>query len=268
MPPTMTLPAGTWVSFRVNQPISSDHAQTGDAFMGTLAEPLVVNGLVLARRGQLVSGRVTEAQKAGRVSGTSRLGIELTQIGVADGQQINVHTQMVERRGPTSYGRDAAAIGATTATGAAIGAAVNGGVGAGVGAGAGLVVSTIGVMLTRGRPTVLYPEQVLTFQLVNPVTITADFNNPAFQPVSQEDYRQSSLYRPGYGGGPGYGPGYYAAPGYYGYAYPYPYYGPYYYGGWYPYFWGPSISFGFYGRGFYGGRYYGGGFYGGVRGRR
>jgi len=264
MPPTMTLPAGTWVSFRVNEPISSDHSQTGDAFMGTLAEPLVVNGLVLARRGQLVSGRVTEAQKAGRVSGLSKLGIELTQIGIADGQQINVHTQMVERRGPTSYGRDAAAIGATTATGAAIGAGVNGGVGAGVGAAAGLVASTVGVMLTRGRPTVLYPEQVVTFQLVNPVTVTADFNNEAFQPVGQQDYRQGSL-RQGYGT-PGYGaPGYYASPGYYGgyygYGYPYPYWGPY-YSGWYPYFWGPGISFGFYGRGFYGGHYYGGGFHG------
>jgi len=269
MPPTMTIPAGTWVSFRVNEPISSDHSQVGDAFMGTLAEPLVVNGIVLARRGQLVSGRVTEAQKAGRVSGTSRLGIELTQIGIADGQQIDVHTQMVEHRGPTSYGRDAAAIGATTATGAAIGAAVNGGVGAGVGAAAGVVASTIGVMLTRGRPTVLYPEQVLTFALTAPVTVTADFNNEAFQPVGQQDYRQSSM-RPGYGGGgPGYGAsGYYAAPGYYGYAYPYPYYSPYYYG-WYPYFWGPSFGFGFYGRGFYGGgHYYGGRFSGGFHGRR
>jgi hypothetical protein len=168
MPPTMTLQAGTWVSFRVNQPLSSDHNQQGDAFMGTLAEPLVVNGMVIARRGQTVSGRVVEAQKAGRVSGTSKLGIELTEIALADGQQITVHTQMAERRGGTSYGRDAAAIGTTTAAGAMIGAGVNGGVGAGVGAAGGLVASTVGVLLTRGKQTVLYPEQVLTFRLVNP----------------------------------------------------------------------------------------------------
>ncbi len=273
MPPTMTLQAGTWVTFRVNQPLSSDRNQTGDAFMGTLAEPLVVNGLVLARRGQTVSGRVVEAQKAGRVSGVSRLGLELTQIGLADGQQITVHTQMAARRGPTSYGRDAAAIGATTVTGAAIGAAVNGGVGAGVGAAAGLVASTVGVMLTRGRPTIVYPEQLLTFQLTNPVTVTADFNSEAFEPVSQRDYQQSSLrYGPqGYGPqgyGQGYGPGYAPAPGYYGYgypyAYPYPYYGygPYY---GYPYFWGPGFGIGIYGGGFYRGGFYGGGFRGGRR---
>ncbi|MGA3026712.1 MAG: hypothetical protein ABSF98_18275 [Bryobacteraceae bacterium] len=271
MPPTMTLPAGTWVTFRVNQPLSSDRNQTGDAFMGTLAAPLVMNGLVLANRGQTVSGRVVEAQKAGRVSGTSRLGLELTAISLADGQQVNVHTQMVERRGPTSYGRDAAAIGATTVTGAAIGAAVNGGVGAGVGAAAGVVASTVGVMLTRGRPTVVYPEQVFTFSLVNPVTLTADFNSEAFQPVTQRDYQQSSLrtYGP-QGYGQGYGPGYAPPPGYYGsygygYPYPYPYYGPYYYGAYSPWFWGPGIGIGFYGGGFYGRGFYGGGFRGGGR---
>jgi hypothetical protein len=268
MPPTMTLPAGTWITFRVNQPLSSDRNQQGDAFMGTLAEPLVMNGLVIARRGQTIAGRVVEAKKAGRVSGTSRLGLEVTEIGLADGQQIAVHTQMVERRGPTSYGRDATAIGATTVTGAAIGAAVNGGVGAGVGAAGGLVASTIGVMLTRGRPTVVYPEQEFTFSLVNPVTITANFNSEAFEPVSQRDY-QSSM-RP-YGPGPqSYGPGYaYApAPSYYGYGYgyPYPYYSPYYYGGYYPYFWGPGIGIGIYGGGFYRGGFYGGFHGGGFRG--
>jgi hypothetical protein len=178
---------------------------------------------------------------------------------------------MVERRGPTSYGRDAAAIGATTVTGAAIGAAVNGGVGAGVGAAAGVVASTVGVMLTRGRPTVVYPEQVFTFSLVNPVTLTADFNSEAFQPVTQRDYQQSSLrtYGP-QGYGQGYGPGYAPPPGYYGsygygYPYPYPYYGPYYYGAYSPWFWGPGIGIGFYGGGFYGRGFYGGGFRGGGR---
>ncbi|HTP85558.1 MAG TPA: hypothetical protein VMJ34_01360 [Bryobacteraceae bacterium] len=254
MPASITLPAGTWVSFRVNQPISSDHSQQGDAFMGTLAEPLVSNGIVIARRGQTVEGRVTLAQKAGRVSGTSKLGVEITEIGIADGQQINVHTQMVERRGDTSYGRDATAIGATTATGAIIGAGVNDGVGAGVGAAAGLVASTVGVLLTRGKPTVLYPEQVLTFRLIDPVTVKADFNNEAFQPVSQQDYERSSLRAYGPRPAPSLYGGYYG----YGYGYPYPYYGPYYYGAYYPWFWGPSFGVRIYGGGFYRGGYHGG----------
>ena len=61
-PAELTAVAGTWVTMRVDQPLSSDHNQPGDAFTGTLTQPLVVNGVVIARRGQTVGGRVAEAQ--------------------------------------------------------------------------------------------------------------------------------------------------------------------------------------------------------------
>ena len=136
----------------------------------------------------MIQGRISTAEKAGRVSGTSKLGLELTQVSLVDGQQITLHSQMVTRDGGTSFGRDAFAIGATTAAGAAIGAGVNGGVGAGVGAAGGLVVSTLGVLLTRGKPAVIYPETVLTFKVVDPVTISTVNSAGAFRPVGQQDY--------------------------------------------------------------------------------
>ncbi|HTW63732.1 MAG TPA: hypothetical protein VME17_03910 [Bryobacteraceae bacterium] len=246
VPTTVTLPAGTWVTIRLNERLSSDHNQTGDAFTGTLLEPIVANGLLIARRGETVSGIVSEAKKAGRVSGTSRLGLELTEIQLADGRQVQVKTTLMERRGNTSYGRDALAIGATTGAGAAIGAGVNGGVGAGVGAAAGLVASTIGVLLTRGRATVVGPETPMTFRTETPLVV--DNSQQAFRYASQQDYNVrlsgGPAPRPGYGYGPGaYGPPapYYG--GYYAPAYGYPY--PYAYG--YPY-WGPSFYFGYGGR--------------------
>jgi hypothetical protein len=178
---------------------------------------------------------------------------------------------MVTRNGQTSVGRDAFAIGATTGVGAAIGAGVNGGVGAGVGAGAGAVVGILGVLLTRGKPTVIYPESVVTFQIQTPVDIATDKSPQAFQFVnSQPNYAPygqgpATGYRgpggypmtpgpgPGYGSGygygpapaPAYGPGYYPGSAYPGYAYGYPY--PY-YGGFGVYV-GPG--WGFYGRGYY-----------------
>jgi len=248
-PTTITLPVGTWITVRLNGPLSSDHNQTGDAFTATLLEPIVANGLLIAHRGQTVTGIVTEAQKAGRVSGVSHLKLELSGIQLADGRQIQVKTKLIERRGNTSYGRDAAAIGATTGVGAAIGAGVNGGVGAGVGAAAGLVVSTIGVLLTRGYPTVVGPETPLTFSMETPLTL--DNSQQAFRYATQQDYNGGArppAPRPGYA----YGPGYPAPPppyyGYYAPAYAYPYYP-------YPY-WGPSVYFGFGGRwGYYGRRW-------------
>jgi hypothetical protein len=226
-PSQLVLPAGTLLTIRVNQPLSSDRNQKDDTFAASLAQPLVANGLVVARRGQNILGRVVEAQKAGRVTGTSRLGLELTQLSLVDGQQAPVQTQLVERKGDTSVGRDAAAIGTTTGVGAAIGAAAAGGVGAGIGAGAGAVASIFGVLVTRGRPTVVYPEMLLTFRLAAPLTISTERSEQAFQPATPQDYAQPMMVRRG--PPPPYPPPYYA--GYYGY--PYPYYGPrvYFYGG-------------------------------------
>ena len=231
----LTIPAGTWVTIRTNQPLSSDRNQVGDTFTGTLAEPVIANGYVVARRGEMVIGRVTEVQKAGRVKGVSHLGVELTGIQLADGRQIQVHTQLVNRKGDTSVGRDAAAIGTTTAVGAAIGAGVAGGFGAGMGAIGGAVVSTVGVLVTRGHPTIIYPETPITFAMQGPITISD--NLQAFLPVTPMDYSAAGL-RTHPVGGPGgypYYPGYYAGYGYVG-----PYWGGYYWG---PGYWGPTFVF-------------------------
>jgi|RhiMetdeSRZDD1v2_1073273.scaffolds.fasta_scaffold23654_2 hypothetical protein len=236
---TLTLPAGTWISVRADQPLSSDHNQLGDRFTATLSQPLIADGFVVARRGQTVGGIVAAAEKAGRVKGTSRLGLELTELGLVDGRQIQIRTSLMQSGGGTSIGRDVGAIGTTTAIGASIGAVADGGFGAGIGAMAGAAASAIGVLVTRGRPTIVNPEDVLTFRLEAPLTISIDSREDAFQPVRQDDYEQRVFYRQ---------PTAPAAP-------PYPYYGGYYP----PYFYGPSFYFYSGPRYFYrGGYYYGG----------
>lgn len=189
----LLLPAGTLITVRLNQPLSSDHNQPGDGFTAVLDQPLVANGLVVARRGQTAVGRVNVAEKGGRVKGVSRLGIELGELTFVDGQQLPIRTELLENRGPTSVGRDAGTIGTTTATGAAIGAAVNNGAGAGAGAAAGLAASVAGVLLSRGRQTVIYPETLLTFRIVAPVTIWTDRSAGVFQPATRDDYGTPQL---------------------------------------------------------------------------
>jgi hypothetical protein len=209
LPSLLTLPAGTWISVRTDQVLSSDRNQPGDVFSVTLAQPLIANGFVVARRGQIMAGRVAEAVKAGRVKGTSRLALELTDVTIADGQNLPVRTELVQHSGGTSQGRDIAAIGTATGIGAAIGAGADGGFGAGVGAAAGAAAATIGVLLTRGRATDVYPEDLLTFRTTEPLTISTDRSSLAFVPVRQEDYasdtqarRPQLARRPPYGGYP------------------------------------------------------------------
>lgn len=266
------LPAGAWVRIRVDQPLSSDKNQTGDGFSGTLAQPIVADGYIIAHRGQTIEGRVTEAVKAGKAKGTSRLGLELVEIGLADGQQIPIRTQLVEYNGGTSVGRDVAAVGTTTGVGAAIGGAAAGGMGAGLGAIAGAVASGIGVLATRGRSTEIYPETVVAFRTTAPITISTERAPHAFQPVRQSDYERQSLdqrpvtqRRPAINYGGGYYGGYYGgySPYYYGWGGPGLWYGSGYGYGGYGYYGGPSIIIG-------GGRGWGGyrGGHGGGRGRR
>ena len=175
MPAQLTIAPGTFFTVRVNQVLSSDRNHEGDAFSATLVKPIVVNGVIVADRGQVIEGRVSEAKKAGRVSGTSHLALELTDLTLADGSQVPVKTQLVNRNGTTSVGRDAVGIGAATGVGAIIGAGAGGyhnaGEGAAIGAGAGAAAGIIGVLLTRGHPTIVRPEQVLTFRMDNPIVV-------------------------------------------------------------------------------------------------
>jgi len=280
-PQQLTIQPGSYITVRVNQELSSNKNRVGDTFTATLEQPLVVNGIVVASPGETVSGRVTEAEKSGRIEGVARLGVQLTELTLVDGQQVPIQSQFIDQVGPGSKGRDAGTIAGTTAAGAAIGAAAGWGVGAAIGAGAGAAASTIGVLVTRGRPSIIGPEEVLTFRIVQPVSI-ATVNAPqAFRYIDPNEYgyysqtsqQQTMQYQqaanppaPYYGyGAPYYDPYAYGV----GYGVGYPYYG---WGG-YPYWGGVGLNFyygpgwyrgGWYGRGwggrFYGGRGYGGGY--------
>lgn len=249
-PPQLTIRPGTFIMVRIDQPLSSDRNRSGDTFSATLLRPVVVDGFVVAQPGEIVGGRVAEAQKAGRVEGVSRLALQLTDLTLVDGQPVPIQAQLLSRQGPTSEGRDAAGVAGTTLSGAAIGAAVNGGVGAGVGAAAGVVVGAIGVLLTRGHATVIYPESILTFRVDAPVTISTERSSQSFRYMDPNQYERpyDTRQRPPSGGG---GPC-----GVYGCGAPPPppaYGGPAYYP--YPYSYGPRVSV-LFGPGFYYGRGY------------
>jgi hypothetical protein len=253
-PARLTLQAGTFLTVRVDQMLSSDRNQAGDGFSATLTRPLVADGVVVAQRGQILGGRVADAQKAGRVTGVSRLAVQLTDLTLVDGQQVPIETELTRLTGPTSKARDAGAIAGTTATGAAVGAAADLGKGAAIGAGAGAIVGTVGVLLTRGHATVIYPESVLTFRLSEPITISTDRAPQAFRYVDTNEYNRASNAQ----GPPPTGPGWNCK----GYGWPPPTATapPYYYYPYYPYPWGASLGL-WYGPGFFYGRlHYGRGY--------
>jgi len=251
VPAQLTLKPGAFFTVRINTMLASNKNKPGDLFTATLAQPLVVDGIVISQRGQTVVGRVVDAGKD--KDGKHFLKLELTGVTLADGSQVPMQSQLATTQGPTTPGGvQAGTVVGTTAVGAGVGAAAGGGIGAGVGAGAGALVGIAGVIATRDHAAVVYPETPLTFQVTAPLTVSTVNAPQAFRYVGPDDYaRQPAMTsrlntRPPVGyPAPNYlyGPGY-AYPGYYPGYYPY-----------YPYYWGPSVGIGFgFGGGFYGGR--------------
>jgi hypothetical protein len=252
LPARVTLQPGTYVTVRVNDMLSSDRNQVGDPFSAVLAQPLVVDGIVVAQAGQSVYGRVAAVQRQ-HSSTPSRLGLELTGLTLADGTQAPVRSQLVSRQGGrTPAGAQAATIAGATAVGATIGSVADWGTGALAGGGIGAAAGIIGVLMTRNHPTVVYPETALTFRIESPVTISTTRAPQAFRFVGPEDYNRPMVIqtRP-------------RPPGAYPYPAPAPYYGPYGYPYSYAYpypYWGPSIML--WGGGYWGGPYWRGGRWG------
>ncbi len=164
LPSTLTLPVGTLITVRTTEILSSDHNRPGDSFTTVLEQPLVAQGWVVSRRGQVVEGRVAVAQNAGRVRGVSQLAVELNELVLVDGKQVPVRTQLVQSSAGASRERDVAGVGTATGIGAVVGAAAGGGRGAAIGAAAGAAAGIAGILTTRGRATEIYPETVLTFR--------------------------------------------------------------------------------------------------------
>ena len=137
-PNTVTINAGTTVTVRLGETLSVQKNLTGDTFFATLDAPLVAEGFVIAEKGARVEGRIVGVDKAGRLSGTSRLSLELTQVNTSDGQRLHLQTSPYTKDGADRNNKaDAAKIGGGAILGAIIGAAAGGGKGAAVGAGAG-----------------------------------------------------------------------------------------------------------------------------------
>jgi len=95
-PRQVTLESGMTVPVRLDESVSRTSA--GDSFQGSLIEPLVVDGLVIAERGARVTGRV-------RVASLLELG--LATLSTSDGQRVAVSTD------PWTYGQAGTIAGGT-----------------------------------------------------------------------------------------------------------------------------------------------------------
>lgn len=157
------LSAGAPIRVRTTSTISTKSHCSGQEFYGSLADPLVVDGAVIAPRGSEVVGRIVNADPGGRVKGVARITLALSRVTLASGDTISVDTSRIGRSARATKKKDALKIGIGSGVGAAIGAIAGGGKGAAIGAASGGGAGTGWVLATRGEPAVVPAESLLTF---------------------------------------------------------------------------------------------------------
>lgn len=171
-PEIFTIPAGASVSVRTISSLSTKTNKTGEPFSATLAAPLVVNGVVIARTGSNVAGTVVNSDPGGRVKGVACITLGVTSITTVDNQRLRVSTSPFEILAKSTKKKDAAKIGGAAALGTVVGAIAGGGKGAAIGAAVGGAGGTGVVLATRGDPAVLPSESIIKVRLSNSLRVT------------------------------------------------------------------------------------------------
>jgi hypothetical protein len=166
----VTVPAGTRILIRTIDPIDSSQQKAGYRFSASLETSLQADNVVVAKRGTPVYGVLSSASSAGRMKGSSELGLELTDI-VIRGTSYPLLTSSYEIEGKGEGGNTAKKVVGGAGLGALIGGIAGGGKGAGIGALIGVGAGTAVAASKKGQQLSIPSESLLEFRLAQPVDL-------------------------------------------------------------------------------------------------
>jgi hypothetical protein len=167
---SVTLPAGQSLLVRMIDSVDSSKNHVGDVFKASLETDLVVGNTVVAHKGTDVYGRLSNAEEAGHLSGSSELQLELTRM-VIDGKDYPIVSSDYTLKGKGRGGDTAKKVGGGAVAGAIIGAIAGGGKGAAIGAGVGSAAGAGVQVFTRGQQVKVPSETLLEFRLQQTTTV-------------------------------------------------------------------------------------------------
>jgi hypothetical protein len=169
-PRPTVVPAGTTLTVRLGETIRAKTATAGQAFHGTLARAVSVDGQEMIPSGSSVQGEVTEAQSQGKLKGAGILAVRLTSVEI-HGRSYDISTTSVAQQAKGKGKRSLVAGGGGAALGAIIGGLAGGGKGAAIGALAGGGAGTAGGAYTGNKELVFPAETALSFKLKDSITL-------------------------------------------------------------------------------------------------
>jgi len=166
----VTVPAGTRVLVRMVDSIDTTKQKVGYRFTASLETNLQVDNRVVAPRGTTVYGQLVSASSAGRMSGSSELTLQLTDI-VINGTAHPLLTSDYSIRGRGEGSNTAKKIFGGAGLGALIGGIAGGGAGAGIGALVGGGAGTAVAASKKGEQLSIPSETLLEFRLEQPAAL-------------------------------------------------------------------------------------------------
>lgn len=170
-PAPVSIPAGTVITVRTGEALSSKTSEAGQTFTATVARPVNVGDAMVIADGAKATGVVTVAHPLGRFKGGAALGVRLTSVEI-NGQNVQITTASVARAEKGKGKRTATMIGGGAGLGALIGGLAGGGKGAAIGALAGAGAGTAGTAFTGNKDITIPAEAALSFKLTKPVEVS------------------------------------------------------------------------------------------------
>jgi hypothetical protein len=166
----LIIPAGTPITVRLQQRLSSASAVPGERFEAVIDEPVVVGNQIVLPVGAPVEGHVTVAHKSGRLRHPGELGLTLDRVTI-DQQIVTLTTARVSARGGSHKKRNWGWIGGGTGGGALLGALAAGGKGALIGGGIGAAAGTTTAFFTGKKDVAFGSERRLRFRVNQDVSL-------------------------------------------------------------------------------------------------
>jgi hypothetical protein len=161
------VPAGTSLTVSVLSNLASNTSQVEDRVRGSIAKPVVIDGVTAVPTGSEMIGAISEVKESGRVKGKASIGFRFDRMVVrGDTHQIQTAAVMQEAQDKKSDDVKKGGIGA--GLGAVVGGIAGGGTGAAIGAVAGGAGTVLG---TKGREVEIPAGTVVNVLLQTPLTL-------------------------------------------------------------------------------------------------